>query len=177
MRNAWLCAGLVCALAGAALAQDPPASDAGRRGPPPHPRGPGGPHTPPLQFVFERYADRLGLDPSTAAAIRAIADASRERGRTRRDELRALHEELRALLSEASPDEEAVMQQAERIGAVETAAQQERLRDMLRVRALLTVEQRQELVRIHQERRSERGARPLHGPPHAPRDDAPPAEP
>jgi Spy/CpxP family protein refolding chaperone len=45
------------------------------------------------------------------------------------------------------------MQQAEKIGALETDLQKQRLHTMLRIRALLTPEQRDELVKIHEERR------------------------
>jgi Spy/CpxP family protein refolding chaperone len=48
-----------------------------------------------------------------------------------------------------------VMEKAEAIGGAETALQKERLRTMLAIRALLTPEQRRELVRIHEEFRAE----------------------
>ncbi len=47
------------------------------------------------------------------------------------------------------------MRQAERIGAAKTELKKERLRTMLSIRALLTPEQRRELVRIHEEMRAE----------------------
>ena len=45
------------------------------------------------------------------------------------------------------------MQWADRIGAVETELKKQRLRTMLEVRALLSPEQRQKLVKIFEERR------------------------
>ncbi|MCG8591786.1 MAG: Spy/CpxP family protein refolding chaperone [Proteobacteria bacterium] len=127
-------------------------------GPRHHRRGP-----PPLHHVLERNADRLGLDASTLAEIRAIGEASRERADRLRDEIRDLHDEMRDLIDRDAPDEPAVMRQAERIGAARTEAHKERLATMLRVRALLTREQRQALVELHRERREERRGR--RGPP------------
>jgi len=69
----------------------------------------------------------------------------------------AAHEQMHALLAADVPDEAAVMQQAERIGALETDERKTRLRGMLQIRALLTPEQRALLVEIHEARRSRRG--------------------
>jgi Spy/CpxP family protein refolding chaperone len=111
--------------------------------------------------MIERNAERLGLDERTRAEIRSIADAARAESRGLKEGLRTLHAELRKLLDQETPDLEATLGQAERIGAAETELHKLRLRTMLRIRGLLTPEQRQELVRIHAERRRERG----HGPP------------
>jgi hypothetical protein len=66
---------------------------------------------------------------------------------------------MRALLSQEGPNEAAVMQQADAIGALELAARKQRLQVMLRIRALLTPAQRQELIRLqeiwHTRRRSD----------------------
>jgi Spy/CpxP family protein refolding chaperone len=99
------------------------------------------------RFIAE-HAQRLGLDEQTLAAIRTIVDASHERGRALQGELHRAHNHMRALLSQETPDEAAVMQQAEAIGALELAERQNRLQAMLRIRALLTPEQRQELIRL-----------------------------
>ena len=66
-------------------------------------------------------------------------------------ELRDAHEEMRNLLSREAPDESAVMQQAEGIGELELEERKNRLRATLQIRALLTLEQRQELIRIREE--------------------------
>jgi len=107
--------------------------------------------------VLERNADRLGLDPAVEQEIRAIASASRAESERTRALLDAAHERMHALLAVDLPDEPAVMQQAERIGALETDERKSRLRGMLQIRALLTPEQRALLVEIHEERRSRRG--------------------
>jgi Spy/CpxP family protein refolding chaperone len=145
---------LLLALAGGAPAA---AGEHGRR----HER-------PPLDALLERDAERLGLDAETLARIRASADASRPERERRVDELHALRLEMRTLLAEDAPDRDAVMQLADRIGAAETALDKHRLATLLEIRALLTPEQRRELVRIHEERWRERhGEKPRPG-------DAPP---
>jgi Spy/CpxP family protein refolding chaperone len=112
----------------------------------------------PDRFIAE-YAERLGLDKETLGTIRTIVDASRAQGETLRADLRQAYAQMRALLSQEGPNEAAVMQQADAIGALELAARKQRLQVMLRIRALLTPAQRQELIRIqetlHTRRRSD----------------------
>jgi protein CpxP len=112
----------------------------------------------PERFIAE-YAERLGLDKETLVMIRTIVDASRAQGETLRADLRQAYAQMRALLSQEGPNEAAVMQQADAIGALELAARKQRLQVMLRIRALLTPAQRQELIRIqetlHTRRRSD----------------------
>ena len=109
--------------------------------------------------MLERHADRLGLDAETQDAIDRTAQESRAEREALHSELRGLHEQMRALLSQPQPDEAAVMQQADRIGAAEVALEKSRLRSMLRIRALLSEEQLAELVEIHRERRESKGER------------------
>ena len=103
----------------------------------------------PDQFIAE-HAERLGLDKEILTAIRAIVDASRTQGETLRTELRQAQAQMRVLLSQEAPNEAAVMQQADAIGALELAIRQQRLQVMLRIRALLTPAQRQELMRLQE---------------------------
>jgi len=148
---------------GVAEAQPP-----GAWGPPPgDARGPW-PHPPPFDDVLERNAGRLGLDERTRSEIRGIADAAREESRGAEAGLRALHDEMRKLLDQEAPELDGVLRQADRIGATETELSKLRLRTMIRIRGLLTPEQRQELVRIHEERRRERGHGDPPGPPPPP---------
>lgn len=107
------------------------------------------------RFIVE-HAERLGLDEKTLTAIRTIVDASREREEVLQGELHQAHAQMRALLSQETPDEAAVMRQAEAIGALEVAERKSRLQAMLGIRALLTPEQRQELIRIREEFRVHR---------------------
>jgi len=90
------------------------------------------------------------------AAIRTIVDASRARGQTLRAELHTAYAQMRTLLSQDLPDEAAVMQQADTIGALELTERKNRLQAMLRIRALLTPAQRQELIRRQGELHSRR---------------------
>jgi Spy/CpxP family protein refolding chaperone len=111
---------------------------------------------PPIERVLELHAERLELSAEQRAQIRRIAGESSEEREQHRERLHALHEQMRAILSQDTPDEQAVMGKADEIGAAETAAQKHRLRTMLEIRALLTPAQRHELVKIHEERRAQR---------------------
>ena len=117
-------------------------------GPPPPDDRPG------IERILERNAERLHLDDATREQIRALAAAGRDKSRPLHEEVRRRHDEMHALLSADTPDADAVMAKAEEIGRAETAVQKERLRTMLSIRALLTVEQRRELVKIHEEWRA-----------------------
>jgi Spy/CpxP family protein refolding chaperone len=100
---------------------------------------------------IEEHAERLGLDEETLTAIRTIADASHEKEEEFREALRKAYDTMRELLSQETPDEAIVMHQADVIGALELTKRKNRLRTLLRIRALLTPEQRQELVQMHEE--------------------------
>jgi Spy/CpxP family protein refolding chaperone len=108
----------------------------------------------PERFI-EEHAAELGLDDETRQAIDQIVDESRERARGLHAELQDLHREMRDLLSQDAPDESAVMQQAEAIGEAETELHKHRLGALIRIRALLTDEQRAELTRIREEAREQ----------------------
>jgi Spy/CpxP family protein refolding chaperone len=132
-------------LAGASAAQPPGGPPFGEHG-----KG-GGP-----ERFLDMHADELGLDDETREAIRTIVDASHERADELHGELRDLHQEMRDLLSEDAPDEAAVMRHADAIGKVETEMHKHRLSTLLKIRALLTPEQREELMQAREERREER---------------------
>jgi len=129
---------LMAALASAAMA------DRHRRGPP------GGP--PPPGRIFEVHGERLGLTPEASAAIQAIVETSRKEDEALREQLHDAHRKLGALLDAETPDKEAVLAQSETISALELLERQSRLRAMMAIRALLTPEQRRELVNIREER-------------------------
>ena len=138
---------------------------------------PFGPHhePPPLDTILERNAERLKLDPETLAHVRAAVAASRPEHDRLADSLRSLHLEMRTLLSADDPNHDAVMQLADRIGAAETALAKHRLATLLEIRAMLTPEQRRELVRIHEEhRRAWREGKPPDAQPGAAPDTPPP---
>ena len=102
---------------------------------------------------IEENAEALDLDDETIAAIRGIVEESKGEGDQFQAKLRELHDEMKALLSQGTPDESAVMKQIETIGAVETEMQKHRLGTMLEIRALLTPEQREEMTRLRDESR------------------------
>jgi Spy/CpxP family protein refolding chaperone len=126
--------------------------------------GYGGPpgHPAPGDFI-EQHAERLGLDQQTVDAIRAVIERSRASSETLRADVSAAHGELRELLHRDTPDEAAVMQQAEKIGALETEASKNRLRAVLEIRKMLTAEQRRELDRIRREFHEQWSDRPPGG--------------
>jgi Spy/CpxP family protein refolding chaperone len=103
----------------------------------------------PDRFIAE-YVEPLGLDQETLATIRTMVEASRAQGETLRAALRQAYAQMRAQLSREVPDEAAVMQQADAIGALELAARKQRLQVMLQIRALLTPAQRQGLIRLQE---------------------------
>ena len=105
----------------------------------------------PGRFLEEEYAERLGLEAETLAAIRTIVEAAHLQSKARWAELHQAHAQMRVLLSQEMPDEFAVMQQANAIAALDLAERKNRLQAMLRIRALLTPAQRQELIRLQGE--------------------------
>ena len=119
------------------------------------PGGPGGQHG---RFL-DAYADRVGLDEETREQIRQRYEASREQAEPIRAQLHDEHDALRQLLHEDDPDTEAVMARAELIGELETKMRKLRLATLLEVCAMLTVDQRAEMMAIHEERSQFRGRR------------------
>ena len=126
--------------------------------------GPDGPDRPGIERILERNAERLHLDAATRERIRALAETGREQSEPQREALHALHDEMHALLTSDAPDSAAVLAKADEIGRAETELQKQRLRTMLAIRALLTPEQRRELVKIHEEFRAEHGGPGRGGP-------------
>jgi Spy/CpxP family protein refolding chaperone len=109
-------------------------------------------HARQLLADLDANAARLGISEETVAKIRGIVDdgmASAEPLRTQLGEARAA---LRALLSTARPDEAAVMEQARRIGTLETKLLELRLQTLLRVRPLLTDAQIEALHTVRAQR-------------------------
>lgn len=102
---------------------------------------------------LERGLERLELDDATLEAAYAILDAARESRRGVRVRMREAHDAMRSLLEQDAPDTEAVLAQAETIGALRTEARKQHLATLLEVQALLTPEQRE---RLH-ERARQRG--------------------
>ena len=102
---------------------------------------------------IEENAESLGLNDETISAIRSIVAESKDTGDQLHVELRELHKGMKALLSQGSPDESAVMTQVDAIGAAEVEMQRHRLGTMLKIRALLTPEQREEMTWLREDSR------------------------
>ncbi len=107
-------------------------------------------------LLFEKHAERLRLDAKTLEQIHTISEATKEQSNELRTNLQQARTTMRELLSAENPDKAAVMKQAEIMGAIKTDLRKQRLATMLEIRALLTPEQRQELIEIVKEFRSKR---------------------
>ena len=105
---------------------------------------------------FERQLEELALPAETRSAVQAVLDESKSGQDAQREQIRAAHESIRALLDQDKVDEAAVMEQADAIGALMTEKRKTHLRTLIRVRNLLTVEQRAALDQQLQERRADR---------------------
>jgi len=92
-----------------------------------------------------RHADELGVDDATVAKIEEIVAASREEAEPLRDAVRAARDEMRTLLNADQPDEAAVMAQSDKVSAAMAAMHKHRLATLLKIRVLLTPEQRDKL--------------------------------
>jgi Spy/CpxP family protein refolding chaperone len=146
-------------LAGTAAARPP--------GPPPD-GGPGG-RGGMQEGRLERLVEELALEESTRVAVDAVLDTSRVRGREIRRRLRAAHDEMRALLESAEPDEATIFAQVDTISALEAEVEKNRLGTLIRVRALLSDEAREQLLKSMQRGPPDRSRRRERRPPDGPR--------
>ncbi len=102
-------------------------------------------HFGPRAERLEQRIEALDLQTETRQAVYALLDEAREQRREFRGEMRGAHEQMRALLDQESPAPEAVLAQADTLGALHTEARKAELRTLLAVRELLTPEQWQTL--------------------------------
>ena len=130
---------------------------------------------PPAGMPPENLFAILGLDEATQAEIHTIRATSRAELSTLLPQLQQAHQRMNALLDQDTPDEAIVMEQIETMANIRTKIKQERLRMMLRVRALLTPAQREALREKKMQARSRFGhpGRRRGGPPNFPRSDFP----
>ena len=134
-------------------------------GPPPGDGGPGGgPPGAMSENRLEGLVENLGLDDATLAAVDEILDASRDRGRKLRRDLREAHDQMRGLLDAPSPDEAAIFAQIDVISGLQGSVEKNRLGTLIRVRALLSPEARARLLDL-MKRRPPPHRRPEGGPP------------
>jgi hypothetical protein len=101
--------------------------------------------------VLGEEAQRLGLDAKTRDAVHGLIKESRANADRLHDQVGDAREQMRRLLSQPDVDEASVMHQADSIGTLELEEHKNWLRAMLRIRALLTPEQRAKLVNMREE--------------------------
>jgi Spy/CpxP family protein refolding chaperone len=138
---------VVCMLTVGGARADGPGDGPFGHGPGPSGRGPD-----PARLLLE-HADWLSAE--TVARVRAVIEESRPAADELREQVRGERRALHELLMQDSPDRNLVLQQAERVGGLETELQKHRLSTLLTVHALLTPEERAEL-RSRMEKRHER---------------------
>ena len=113
--------------------------------------GPGGAVAQPAGRLAE-LGTTLGLDAETIHAIEQIVQQTRPRA----DALFARSDEaertLRDLLDAEEPDEAAVLRQTEELGRLETELRKLRYTSLIRIRKLLTPEQRRRFVELRRKR-------------------------
>jgi Spy/CpxP family protein refolding chaperone len=93
----------------------------------------------------EHGVEKLELAPETRKSIDAILDQARIERRPLREQLRAARAQMRTALDAESPSSDAVLAQADSIGALQTQAKKLELQALIQVRQLLTAEQWQQL--------------------------------
>jgi len=152
---------LVSLVAAATLALPVVAAARPPGGPPPPGRGPAGAMS---ENRLEGLVEKLGLDEATLVEVDALLDASRDRGRKLRRNLREAHDQMRGLLDASSPDEAAIFAQIDVISGLRGDLEKNRLGTLIRVRALLSPEARGRLLESMKKRPSPR-RRPEGGPP------------
>jgi len=113
--------------------------------------GPPGGHSGPLEQITEE----LDLDAETREAVQGIIDETHKEAEALHSEVREAKEKLHKLLAQDEPDEAAVMAHVESLGELETQAHKFRIGTILRIRSLLTPEQRNELTQMRKEGKRE----------------------
>jgi Spy/CpxP family protein refolding chaperone len=105
--------------------------------------GPGSPGA-----SLEQSLKRLDLKPEQKEKVQAILDGSKKEREQLQTQIQQAFKELNGMLDQASPDEQAILRQADKIGGLKTQQQKAMLRTLLKVRAELTPEQRQQLTAL-----------------------------
>ena len=110
--------------------------------------------------LIERHAEALGLDAETVAAVKKLADESREEDKKGLEATSKSWARMRELLDQELPDEAALLEQAAAISRASGEAHKRRLLTTLRVRALLTPEQRAKFMELRKTARPPRPGGP-----------------
>lgn len=177
---------LVAAVPGAALARghgggSPPhhgGSPPHQGGPPPHhagpPHHPGGPHAQ-GPHDLQGLADELGLKPQQRDQVRDLADEAHKQQVKLRAEIEVAGVDLRRELERDDPEEAKVTALVDKISGLEAQAKKVHLVAGIKIRRLLTKEQKQKLRELHERRARE--WRERHRPPQSPEPPRAPAPP
>jgi Spy/CpxP family protein refolding chaperone len=110
--------------------------------------------------LIERHAEELGLDEKTAAAVKKLADESREEDAKALETTRQAWTRMRELLEQDLPDEAVLLEQGAAISRASSEMQKRRLQTTVRVRALLTPEQRAKFMELRKQARPPRPGGP-----------------
>jgi Spy/CpxP family protein refolding chaperone len=110
--------------------------------------------------LVERSAEKLELDEKTIAAVQELAAEASARDEKLNEQMREVRLKLRDLLDEALPEEAALMKQATAMSSLGLDMQKHQLETSLRVRKLLTPEQRTKLMELRKDVRQPRRRRP-----------------
>lgn len=110
---------------------------------------------------LKEHLAELDLSSDQEEKINAILEEASDRRKQMRALLHEEFERLHALLEHEPPDESAILAQVERVGGLKTERHKAMMRTLLRIRAVLTPEQRRKLIemrRFHHPRRKHRGS-------------------
>ena len=109
--------------------------------------------------LVERNAKRLELDEKTLAAVQALATEAGAREEKLNKQTREERLKLRDLLNEELPEEAALMKQVKVVSDLGIEIQKHQMATTLRLRKLLTAEQRKELMELRKNVRQPRRRR------------------
>jgi Spy/CpxP family protein refolding chaperone len=109
---------------------------------------------------LERHAGELGLDEPTLAKVRAIGEEASSEWKRHAEQLRSESRRLSEGLAGELPDEAALARQAQAMGRVWTEGLEARLRSTVKLRQLLTPEQRRKAAELRQKQPARRRGGP-----------------
>jgi protein CpxP len=109
--------------------------------------------------LAERNAEKLELDEKTLAAVKELAAEVTAREEKLGEKLKEERLKMRDLLDQELPEEAALLKQAGVVNGLLSDAQKYQLQTTLRLRALLTPEQRKEFMEIRKTARPPRRQR------------------
>jgi Spy/CpxP family protein refolding chaperone len=94
---------------------------------------------------LEHALEALELDAETRSAVSAVIDAARPSARALRDELSEAYTEMRELMANPEPSEEALLAQVDVLSTLRAELRKHEIRTLFAVGALLTPEQREQV--------------------------------